>query len=239
MAYKTENSKTSTGASISTIGGSNVTRATVRTCHKQVVATAEIVGIQDGVRVEVHLGTRKTRCGTRRNGVHYEEAGVHILGINPHLYGEGWPNGFSAQGRETLAHEMIHADQFSSGRCKRTGWVERYGSYQMTYTFTGSWNGTEGPRDYDNEVIPRPRNPSYKTYRNFAWEQEAFECQAQVARQAKDVVDGVTVVEAPVEVPIKIISDKPFCCPHCGKGFGSRQGRYNHIKKNACGRVPQ
>ncbi len=239
MAYKTENSKTTTGASISTVGGSNVTRATVRVCHKQVVATAEVIGLKAGTKVEVHLGTKKTRCGTRRNGVHYEEYGVHILGINSNLYDTRWDEAFTTQGAETLAHEMIHADQFSSGRCKRGDYILRYGAYQMTYVFTGKWNGTAGARDYEDFVVPRPRNPTYKTYRAYPWEQEAFECQAQVARKARDVVNGVAVVEAPVEVPTKIVSDKPFCCPHCGKGFGSRQGRYNHIKKNACGQVPQ
>ena len=233
MSKKSETSKTASGAQITTIGGSNVSRETVRACHKQVMATAHVVGVQDGVKVEVHVGTNKTRCGTRRNGVHYEEDGVHILGINHKLvYGGGL--GFSRQGRSTLAHEMIHADQFSSGRCKRDGYVHRYGAYQSLYYFTGSWNGNQGERNYVNAEIARPRSPTYKTYRNFPWEQEAFEMQDKVARQAYNMSEEDDTPKF-VEAPKFTVEAAAFTCPHCGKGYASRQGRYKHIKGNHCG----
>jgi len=236
MAHKSESSKTTTGASITTVGGTNISRAQVKAMHNTVMITAEIIGITDGERVEVHVGTQAARCGTRREGVHYMRGRTHYLGVRADLTHEG---GFKRNGLEVLAHEMTHAQQYGSGRLARGESQWRCGTWQMTYTFSGAWNGTHGARSYDNQTIPRPRNPSYNTYRNFPWEQEAWETQAQVADQVTDIL--VEGTQARIALRLAAITEAPvvqaagkYDCPHCGRKYASYAGRYNHLRKNQC-----
>ena len=245
MAQKSESTTTSKGVRITTVVGSNWNKTQCRALHRYSVHAAELICTKAGTQIEVHIGTNKTRCGSRRLGVHYQQGNIHYLGINNISIRSGGQS-YNPRGLETLCHEMIHAEQYSTGRLKRGSSVMRYGAYQSTYIFSGEWNGSEGPRSYVDAVIPRPRNPSYKTYRNFGWEQEAFEMQAIFGSKVLHAIDaedrGFPVVytapveapvEAPVANPIKVTGIKTFGCS-CGKSFKSRQGRYNCIKKNGC-----
>ena len=130
-----------------------------------------------------------------------------------------------AQWRETLAHEMIHVDQFSSGRCHT-----RYNGQKWVYTFSGEWDGTDGHRSYTDEVTIKNKTHTWETYRNWPWEQEAWEMSKQTMETAQSMIAGT-------HTPKKVVTiSKPtagkFVCEHCGKEYGSRQGRYNHMKKN-------
>lgn len=229
MAKHTESRKLPNGTQIIVNGGSNISRECVKNTADFAANVADSLDIKPGTLVVVEAGTRASRCGERRNGVHYQYSDRHVLGIHGRLFNQFYP---TYQGRSTIAHEMIHAAQFSSGRCESK---YNYQTGRWYYTFSGEWTGNQGHRKYVEQIFHRVKKPSYSTYRNFAWEQEAFECQEQVSNAAWEKTQNG---EKPV-APVKIISDKPFCCPHCGKGYASRQGRYNHIRKNACGQVPQ
>lgn len=234
MAHKSESSKTRSGATITTVGGSNVQLRTVKAAHIQAVLAAEIIGVQNGVRVEVHLGTNKTRCGTRRNGVHYSIGDIHYVGVHHNFYTAA--TGFNSRGLGILAHEMTHVDQYSSGRLKIGAREFRYGTWQATYVFSGEWNGTQGPRSYVTASIHRPRSPTYSTYRNFPWEQEAFETQDKIGRAIALNVEGRATLEAPQQVPTTTAGK--YDCPHCARKYQSYAGRYNHLRKNQCPNQP-
>ena len=57
-------------------------------------------------------------------------------------------------------------------------------------------------------------------YRQFGHEVEAFENQGAIRRAAV-----ASLFSAPKE---------SFACPHCGKEYQSRQGRYRHLRSKAC-----
>lgn len=59
-------------------------------------------------------------------------------------------------------------------------------------------------------------------YRQFGHEQEAYDNQRKITNAGVDSFFGVG---APSEV---------FACPHCGKEYQSRQGRYRHLRSKAC-----
>lgn len=69
---------------------------------------------------------------------------------------------------------------------------------------------------------------------------------AEVVEEVVEVEQEVKTVK-PIEVKdismkgkkgegktISLTPAKTFDCPHCGKSFKSRQGRYNHLKKSSC-----
>lgn len=62
---------------------------------------------------------------------------------------------------ETIAHELVHAEQTFTGKLKTTGMMK-------------------GSRLWNNDFFPPPRN--YNEYRNLPWEKEAFERQEELAK---------------------------------------------------------
>lgn len=57
-------------------------------------------------------------------------------------------------------------------------------------------------------------------YRQFGHEVEAFDNQVAIRKAA------INSIFSPAKTT--------FACPHCGKEYGSRQGRYRHLRSKAC-----
>jgi hypothetical protein len=69
----------------------------------------------------------------------------------------GW-----AKALEVIAHELVHAEQYHTGKLKKK-YVQRKG-------WMHSWNGTPGKK-----------GTTYKAYRDQPWEQEAWNRQMYLA----------------------------------------------------------
>jgi hypothetical protein len=214
------------GAMITVRGGSNVRAAAVKHTADVAAMIVDSLSIPAGTEINVECGTQASRCGSRRNGVHYKRGSVHVVGVHGRFFRA---TDISDEGASTLAHELIHCDQYANERI-----VSRYDYSKgfWFYTFSGEWTGTKGHRKYVEEVFRRPRNPTYETYRNFGWEQEAFEMQEQISKDALRAVFEGKKPRAAKPSKISKPSSGKFVCKHCGKEYGSRQGRYNHIRKN-------
>jgi hypothetical protein len=70
-----------------------------------------------------------------------------------------------ARALEVFAHELVHAEQYHTGRLKHT--------YVKGKGLVHSWNGTANTN----------RGTTYKAYRNQPWEQEAWSRQAELAEK--------------------------------------------------------
>ena len=68
-----------------------------------------------------------------------------------------------AKALEVLAHELVHAEQYHTGKLTKR-WVNNKG-------WMHSWNGD----------LNKNRGSTYKAYRNQPWEQEAWSRQAELA----------------------------------------------------------
>lgn len=75
------------------------------------------------------------------------------------------------QALEVLCHEMVHAEQYHTGRLGHT--VDRRGPVHM-------WNGS----------IEYNRGSTYKTYRQQPWEIEAFSRQKELADKVNEMLGG-------------------------------------------------
>lgn len=66
---------------------------------------------------------------------------------------------------EVLCHEMVHAEQYHTGRLEQVGSVHK-------------WNGSLN----DN------KGSTYKAYRDMPWEREAWARQAELAQKVNDIL---------------------------------------------------
>lgn len=104
---------------------------------------------------------RLTRFKGRYTGKYNHEE--QMVAINPNFV---WDRVL-----ETIAHELVHAEQYNENRLKsvwrsRQGWV-----YQ--------WNGE----------INTNKGSTYKSYRKQPWEEEAFSRQKPLADQVCEILD--------------------------------------------------
>jgi hypothetical protein len=76
-----------------------------------------------------------------------------------------------AKALEVLCHEMVHAEQYHTGRLEKT-WVSR--------GWTHVWNGS----------ISFNKGTTYKAYRDQPWELEAWERQAALAEQVCTILEN-------------------------------------------------
>lgn len=66
---------------------------------------------------------------------------------------------------EVLCHEMVHAEQYHTGRLAQVGSVHR-------------WNGS----------IDHNKGSTYNAYRSMPWEQEAWARQAELAQKVNEIL---------------------------------------------------
>ena len=77
----------------------------------------------------------------------------------------GW-----AKALEVIAHELVHAEQYHTGKLKKK-YVQRKG-------WLHHWNGTPGKK-----------GTTYKAYRDQPWEQEAWNRQMYLAEKVCSILE--------------------------------------------------
>lgn len=104
-----------------------------------------------------------------------KDVNIRIAGIkSPKIFGRYYDTEKVAEidprksdkhsGLATLAHELVHAEQYYTGRLQKT--------YVRGRGWESLWNGEVGPR-----------GATYKSYRNSPWEVEAFDRMEPLALQ--------------------------------------------------------
>ena len=94
------------------------------------------------------------------------------------------------------------------------------------------WNLSEGTNGLFKPSNKKNANPLVERVFNFYYRsREAVGASLEV--KTPEVVEEPEVIaDEVVEVKEIQVVSKGFDCPHCSKTFGSRQGRYNHIRKH-------
>lgn len=77
----------------------------------------------------------------------------------------GW-----AKALEVIAHELVHAEQYHTGKLKKT--------FSLKKGWMHHWNGTPGKK-----------GTTYKAYRDQPWEQEAWDRQAELAEKVCSILE--------------------------------------------------
>lgn len=90
-----------------------------------------------------------------------------------------WPLPDIGNFMETIAHELVHAEQFNQGRLETTIMADK----NFNLVHTKKWEG----------VAWKSKGATYNSYRNLPWEKEAFDRQAQLA------IDALTSIGYKVE----------------------------------------
>jgi len=76
------------------------------------------------------------------------------------------------QAMKTLAHELVHAEQYKQGRLSMSKFIPKKG-------YVSFWNGEE----------VKNKGKTYNSYRRQPWEVEAFSRQDELAKEVKKILE--------------------------------------------------
>lgn len=132
------------------------TESQIKLIKEAMFVFRQIMNLPDGLSVRLAHIKKKNRFGTYYNTMKIAEVEARRNDLMDVL--------------RTMAHELVHAEQYHTGRLK-SEWVPRTGYVQQWY----------------GEVV-KNKGATYNSYRKQPWEQEAFDRQEKLARFVASVV---------------------------------------------------